>query len=90
MASKVQNRFEGKGAWQWAQHKARYAHKDHVVFDKGGVPVAAVVTASTMKEALLASGTQGRFILLHSDGTGMSIGWAIGINVMRQCAKGWR
>lgn len=90
MASKVQNRFEGKGAWQWAQHKARYAHKDHVVFEKNGQPIAAVANADTLKEALLASGTQGRFVLLHSNGVGMSIGWSIGINVMRQFSKGWR
>lgn len=70
---------------QDVERKARYGHKNWVVFrDSYGDERAAVATRDSIKAALLAVGSQGSFTLVHANcGTKSRMNWAMGIVAMR-------
>lgn len=77
-------------AFNTARRKARYGHKDWLVYaDKSGEWFAEAVTSDTLKRCLLASGTQGMWYLIGPRRGDESIGrWWMGINMIRQRNRG--
>ena len=59
----IQN-YTGEDAHVIAKQKARYSHNDWIVWrDRAGVKHSARITVDTLKQAMLACGTQGTFTL---------------------------
>lgn len=75
----------GATAYQQAQTKARYGHRDWIVYrTKDGTRTAEPSTSQSIKRALLAVGTQGHFtLILASTGAPLRKGWKAGINTMQ-------
>jgi hypothetical protein len=63
----------GPHAAQTARRRARYGHRNWIVWvNRGGVTCAAPASADTLKRAILDTGTQGLFYLYSKDGTTFS------------------
>lgn len=79
-----------ESAFGAAARKARYGHKDWIIWrERDGREQAAPCTADAIKSALLAVGTQGRFVRLSaSTATGASIRWKLGLTMLRNCRRG--
>ncbi len=79
-------------AYRLAQHKARYGHRDWLVWkNKEGENFAEPLNADSMKRCLLAEGTQGRWLLIGKNRGEDDLGfWWMGLNILRQIKKGWR
>jgi hypothetical protein len=77
--------IRGNDARTIAERKARYGHRDWVVWtDKSGERCTALATSETVKMAMLATGTQSHFILVHqNDATGWVMSWSIANTVRR-------
>jgi hypothetical protein len=75
-----------------AQRKARYGHRDWIVWkNKAGESFAERLTAESMKRCLLDKGTQGRWLLVCASRGDYVLGfWWMGLNLIRQCKRGWR
>lgn len=82
--------MNAKDAFALAEHKARYTHKDWIVYkNKSEEFFAEAVSADSLKRCLLASGTQGRWWLIGSKRTDRHIGsWWMGLCMMRQRRAG--
>lgn len=66
-------------AFQDAVRKSRYGRKDWIVFKtRDGEQVIDYCSPSMIKQAMLASGTQGHFTIL-SGGIGYRINWRMGL-----------
>ena len=80
----------GSEAMELAHRKARYGHKDWLVWkDRAGNWQAALKSPETLKTALLAIGTQGRFYLVvASYSVSQMMVWQTGILAMRNCRYG--
>lgn len=76
--------------WAMAERKARYGHRDWLVWrDRLGQLHAAVKTAASLKQALLDTGTQYRFTCIGAtDGWRHIVSWPIGLNMLRQTKYG--
>ena len=79
-----------EGVFEVAARKARYGHKDWIVWrGRDGREQAALCTADAIKSALMAVGTQGRFVrLAASTATGTSTCWRLGLIMLRNCRRG--
>jgi hypothetical protein len=78
-------------SYQDVTRKARFGHRDWVVYRDNTGLVTEPATAATVKAAMLATGTQGSWTLVGAnDGHGMRMTWRLGMNVYRQFVKGWR
>lgn len=75
----------------YAKKKARYGHKDWIVYrSKSGETVAAKRSAESLKAALLNVGVKGRFTCYSaSDCVPQAIGWCIGIIMLSNTKHGW-
>lgn len=69
----------GEGAGETARRKARYGHRDWLLWrDRDGMLYAAPATPYTCKLAMLATGTQKTFTRIEPDGTRLSSScWSI-------------
>jgi hypothetical protein len=85
-------RISGKDSYQTALRKARFGHRMWIVWTgRDGVRYADRATPETIKEALLAHGTQDRrWTLICEDGAPLKGFWFLGINVIKQLRMGWR
>lgn len=74
-----------------ACRKARYGHKDWIVWDdRDGSQRAALCTADAIKSALMAMGTQGRFFRISAnDAVGTIVRWRLGLRMLRNCRRGF-
>lgn len=74
-----------------AREKAKHSCYDQIVWiDSAGVRREGRVTAETVKAALLASGTKGRFTVYSAHGRGGHIvNWQIGINYLANLKRGF-
>ena len=75
----------GNEAREIAKRKARYGHSDWIIWKDGADEYhAAKASAATVKQALLAVGTQGRFNCYQaSNAWSHSYSWRMGINFMQ-------
>lgn len=82
--------LSGSTAYQEASRRARYGHRDWIVWrDSEGVTQARRISREALIECLRANGTQGKwFYIGRSDGVGMRAGWRIGINLLYQIKHG--
>lgn len=80
-----------RGVFEVAARKARYGHKDWIIRrERDSREQAALCTADAIKLALLAVGTQGRFVRLSaSTATGTLIRWKLGLTMLRNCRCGY-
>jgi hypothetical protein len=72
--------------YETAKRKARYGHKDWIVWtDRTGTQHAERLSPASMKRCLLDVGTNGRFSKIGAS-TGISLlgYWRIGINIINQ------
>jgi hypothetical protein len=76
-------------AFALARRKARYGHRDWLVWKgRDGAWNAAVRSPASIKRAMLAAGTKGRWHLI-SDGGPSQIGfWAMGLIMLRNAKVG--
>lgn len=82
--------YTGKDASWHAKKKARYGHKDWVVWlGKDGQQHTARKTAESVKAAMLANGTQGKFVMYYGDGTSALWGWWMGCNYLKAVRLGY-
>lgn len=84
--------YIGEDAREVAQHKARYGHKNWVVWkNKNNQWVAGVRTAETVKQAMLSTGTQGTFraYLACDPSSPMFVDWSLGSMWLRHLKKGF-
>jgi hypothetical protein len=84
--------LKGDNVHEIAAKKARYGHKDWIVWrGRDGEKYAARATEISVKAALLAIGTQGKFLLYPGEcvGCGFAYDWGTGINVLNQMKRGW-
>jgi len=73
-----------------AERKARYGHRYWIVYRLNGELRAECASAESLKAALLASGTQGKFTAYTpSTATPLRVGWRIGINMMHNARRGY-
>lgn len=79
-----------KDATDLAEKKARYTHKDWLVYgDKAGNFFSEPVTADSLKRCLLATGTQGKWRLIGPRKTDRHLGcWWMGLCMIRQRKAG--
>lgn len=79
------------GKTKSARERARYSKYDQLAYmDRAGVRREGRVTEESVKAALLAVGTQGRFVVYSArTGVGHSITWPLGIAYFRNLQKGW-
>lgn len=78
--------YKGPDPSQYAQRKARYGHRDWIVWtDKTGQRCAARATPDTVKMALLANGTQGDdMVYVHANcGSRQWLDWNTGLRILR-------
>lgn len=83
--------YTGDDAREFATKKARYGHKDWIVWqDKSGQWVAALRTAESVKQAMLATGTQGIFrtYLSCDPSFPMYVDWPLAAMWLRHLKKG--
>jgi hypothetical protein len=86
--SKQVTRLTGSEVSQ-AKNKARYGGKNWLFWvNKRGEKIAAVATASTVKEMMLDCGTKGHMVMYDRDG-GMILNWWIANNIRRQLIAGY-
>jgi hypothetical protein len=80
----------GREAFSVAQRKARYGHRDWIWWSDDVGSHAAPKTADSLKTALLAVGTKGKWSLICAD-TGIPVKgfWRLGINMIRQMRLGY-
>lgn len=78
-------------AFELAKRKARYSDFDWVVWkDKSGTFYAERATYQSIKKALLAVGTQGKFNVIQSRTAWSHLcGWRSGVNEMLHRRRGW-
>lgn len=75
--------------YQQTERKSRYGRRDWLYWtDREGVAQAEVKSRASIKKALLAIGTKGRFYLI-SGGISQIIRWRIGIIMWRNAAHGF-
>lgn len=75
-------------AFAFAEHKARYAHKSMLVWREGERWFSAAMTVDSLKAALLACGTKGKF--WGQDGKiGSIYRWRQGLTMWRNAKNGW-
>lgn len=77
---------------QDAQRKAKYGHKDWISWvDRNSLTHVEPQSQKAIKQALLAVGTQGRFVIIEAN-TGWlhKTGWWVGLNIIRQYKRGIR
>lgn len=77
---------------QEAQRKARFGHRDWLGWtSRDGVRRYAPRSPETLKAALLAIGTAGRFTLISADtGTLMNMNWRMGVRTLWAARRfGW-
>lgn len=73
----------GESLYQTTERRSRYGRKDWVFWkDRSGKGHAAPVSAETVKQALLAVGTKGRFVIFYR-GMAHRISWRLGLLAMR-------
>lgn len=71
--------YTGKDVGQLVRRKAKYGHRDWLFWkDRNGEPCAALCTKDSIKAAMLASGTQGVFLLYSRYGGSMLGSWSLG------------
>ncbi len=75
-----------------AKRKARYGHRDWIAYKtRDGNDVYAPASAATLKEAMLATGTQKAFLMICANsGHLMKMSWWLANNVRRQFVLGYR
>ena len=73
-----------------AKRRARYGHRDWLFWrDRNGTGHSARRDSSTLKAAMLAGGTQGKwFIVQASTGTLVKGFWRLGINILKSAKYG--
>lgn len=72
--------YSGEDAAIIARRKARYGHRDQVVWrDQSGALHTARVSAASLKAAMLATGTQGRFTVYSGTIALSSSSWAVAV-----------
>lgn len=82
--------YQGDDATIVARRKARYGHRSWIVWkDKKGQKFAARCTPEAVKAAMLACGTQGKFVREYADGTGMVVSWSLGAMWLKSAKSGW-
>jgi hypothetical protein len=83
--------FTGRDAVEKARVKAKYGHRDWVVWrDRDGEIHAAVSNYENFKAAMLAVGTQGRFtVLAASTGIGHTIRWQVAVAWLSNIRHGY-
>lgn len=80
----------GKYAADIARHKSKYGHCEWVLWTgKDGQACSAKLTADTIKAAMLATGTQGKFTIYYPDGIPVCGYWWLGCNIIRQIKLGY-
>lgn len=72
-------------AYGIAKHRARYAHKQSVVWKAADGWHVADYSRHAVRAAMLATGTQGKFSVV-GDGATLRAGWRIGIRQLRSFA----
>lgn len=79
-------------AYAMARRKAQYGHRSWLVWsNKQGETFAAVMNADSLKKAMLATGTQGWFLIVGPKrGEDDICRWWMANNIRRQFLKGWR
>lgn len=85
------SQFDAPGAaCDFARHKARYAHRDWVVYPlKQGGWMAEAKTARVIKTAMLQAGTAGKwFMFLANTAWPMRMSWGLGVIQLRNSALG--
>lgn len=70
-----------------AKRKARYGHKEWIAWvDSSGVGHADVKNYQSIKDAMLAKGTGGTFVLIGASNAHlMLITWRLGVQMLRNC-----
>lgn len=83
--------YVGDGAFDYAKRMSRYGHKDWIVYrDRNGALNARRISAESVKLALLAVGTQGKFTLIPGDGShNWIVSWHLGINFILNLKAGY-
>lgn len=67
-----------------AKRKARYGHRDYIAVPNGNGVAFEPLTVSSLKRALLAAGTQGRFLVIAANNAvPYRHSWSVGINMIR-------
>lgn len=76
-------------AYARARPRAKYGQRDWLIWrDRAENGHAKVLTAATMKECLLATGTQGHWkVICARNGVGLNGFWWMGCNILRQCKR---
>lgn len=80
----------GDGAAEHARRYARFGKTDWIFWvGKDEVPCAAKLTSNTIKQAMLATGTQKRFMLYEGkmNGNALIIWWWAANNIRRQLLR---
>lgn len=80
MSAVLAGHFTTDLRFQDVVRKARFGHREWIWWkDKTGAPCASRLTHDAMKRCLLDVGTNGKWTLLCSDGTGIVGYWWLGI-----------
>lgn len=90
--SKQAEVLTGPKCHQEAQHRARFGHRDWVVWvDDQENKFAARLTFATLKQAMLANGTQRRdyWIYMASNGHCWGMSWPLAINFLANLKRGY-
>lgn len=67
-----------------AQRKARYGHRDYIEVVGTEGETYELLTVSSIKRALLAGGTKGKFMVIAANSAVLHINsWRIGLNMIR-------
>jgi len=89
MPTPAASELTGPAAFQQAQRKARFGHRDWLCWRNAAGVIAAPKTRENVKRMLLDSGTKGNWSLICADnGVPMRGFWWLGINLIRQCERG--
>ena len=78
--------------YEEARRRARYGHKEWLLYiDRSGNHVYTMLSKASIKQAMLAMGTNGRCeMITASSACGLSVDWRCGVNILREYRKGWR
>jgi hypothetical protein len=78
-------------AYSLARRKARYGRRDWIVWrERSGAWQAAPRSPATLKAAMLARGTSGRWTLIAgSTAVPYAYGWRDGVTMIRNARFGW-
>lgn len=79
-----------ESAHAYAKRKARYGHRDWIVWtDKSGEKQTAVLSADSLKQAMLATGTQG-WIMLYAANTATPylLTWPVSVTYFAHLKRG--